>query len=88
MAKAAIIAVDDEPVVLNAVERDLRQKYGRDYRILKVDSGAAGLDVVRQLHARDEEIALFVSDQRMPDMSGVQSFRWRARSFPTRNGCS
>ena len=58
MAKPVILALDDEPVVLNAVERDLRQKYGRDYRILKADSGAAALDTLKQLQQRGDVVAL------------------------------
>jgi thioredoxin reductase (NADPH) len=80
MAKPAIIAVDDESVVLNAVERDLRQKYGRDYRILKADSGATAIDALKQLQARGEVVALFLSDQRMPQMSGTQ-FLDQARAY-------
>ena len=82
MAKPAIIAVDDEPAVLNAIERDLRQKYGRDYRILKADSGTAALDALKQLQARGETVALFVSDQRMPQMSGTQFLDQARAIFP------
>jgi thioredoxin reductase (NADPH) len=82
MAKATIIAVDDDRAVLNAVERDLRQKYGRDYRVIKADSGAAALDVLQQLNQRNESVALFVVDQRMPQMTGVQLLEEAARTFP------
>src|SRR5512136_3070325 len=82
MARIAIMAVDDDQAVLNSVERDLRQKYGRDYRIIKADSGAAALDVVRQLKQRDDAVALFVVDQRMPHMSGIQFLEKAAHFFP------
>jgi thioredoxin reductase (NADPH) len=82
MAKPAILTVDDEPTVLNAIERDLRQKYGRDYRILKADSGAAALDALKQLQARGEVIAMFVSDQRMPNMSGTEFLEKAREIFP------
>ena len=39
MTKPIILTVDDEPQVLNAVERDLRQHYRGDYRIIKAESG-------------------------------------------------
>lgn len=82
MAKAAIIAVDDDRAVLNSVERDLRQKYGRDYRIVKVESGEAALDVLQRLKQREETVALFVVDQRMPQMSGVQFLEQALQVFP------
>ena len=81
MAKPVIFAIDDEPAVLNAVERDLRQKYGRDYRILKADSGTAALDALKQL-PRGETAALFVVDQRMPGMTGVQFLDAARKLFP------
>ena len=67
-----IIAVDDDPAVLNSVERDLRQKYGRDYRIIKAASGGEALEILPQLKGRGETVALFVVDQRMPQISGVE----------------
>lgn len=82
MAKPAILAVDDDRAVLNAVERDLRQKYGRDYRIVKAESGAQALDVLQQLKARSETVALFVVDQRMPQLSGVEFLAQAGRFFP------
>jgi thioredoxin reductase (NADPH) len=82
MVKTTIIAVDDDQAVLNSVERDLRQKYGRDYRIIKADSGAAALDVVHQLKQRDDTVALFVVDQRMPHMTGIQFLEQAIQFFP------
>jgi len=82
MVRAGIVAVDDDRVVLSSVERDLRQKYGRDYRIIKADSGAAALEVVRQLQQRGDPIALFVVDQRMPEMTGVEFLQEATKSFP------
>ena len=39
MAKPVILAVDDDPQVLRAVERDLRRRYAKEYRILR-EAGA------------------------------------------------
>ena len=47
MPRPVILAVDDEPQVLNAIERDLRRHYRAEYRILKAGSGADALDAVR-----------------------------------------
>ena len=82
MAKPIIIAVDDEPVVLNSVDRDLRQKYGRDYRIMKSESGESALAALRQLQARGESVALFIADQRMPDMNGTQFLEQAIKLYP------
>ncbi len=82
MAKPVIFAIDDEPAVLNAVERDLHQKYGHNFRILKSDSGIAALDALKQLLARGEMAALFLSDQRMPQMSGTEFLDQARIIFP------
>lgn len=82
VAKAAILAVDDDRVVLNSVERDLRQKYGREYRVVKAESGAQALEVLQQLKERNESMALFVVDQRMPQMNGVEFLEQAMRVYP------
>ncbi len=82
MAKPIILTVDDEPQVLNAVERDLRQHYGGDYRILKAGSGADALDAVKQLKQRNAPLALFLVDQRMPRMSGTEFLAEAQKLYP------
>ena len=72
MAKPAIFAIDDEPMVLSAVERDLRHKFGGQYRVLKADSGSAALEALKQLKLRNEPVALFLVDHRMPQMTGIE----------------
>lgn len=71
MAKPIILTVDDEPQVLNAIARDLRGRYGKDYRIMPVNSGREAATLVRQLRERNETVALFLSDQRMPEITGT-----------------
>ncbi len=75
MTKPVILVVDDDPAVLAAIERDLRQHYRADYRIMKSASAAEGLDTARTLAARNTRVALFLVDQRMPDMSGTELLR-------------
>ena len=75
VAKPAILAVDDDAPVLRAVERDLRTRYGSDYRVLAAGSGAEALDLVRELTRRGDPVALFVVDQRMPVMTGIELLR-------------
>lgn len=80
MAKPVIMTVDDEPQVLHAIDRDLRQEYGKNYRILKAGSGADALGLVTELKKRNDAVALFLVDQRMPDMEGTE-FLTEARKF-------
>lgn len=82
MAKPNILIADDEPAVLNAVERDLRPRYGKDYRIVKADSGATALDVAKRLQQRGETVALFLVDQRMPQMTGTEFLEKARAIFP------
>jgi thioredoxin reductase (NADPH) len=72
MAKPVILAVDDDVSVLEMVVQDLRRQYGANYRIQRAASGQAALDTCDQLKKRGDIVALFVSDQRMPGMSGVE----------------
>ena len=71
MAKPIILAVDDDPDVLSAIIRDLRKKYGRDYRILRAGSGSTALELLTELSDKDASLSLLLSDQRMPGMDGV-----------------
>jgi thioredoxin reductase (NADPH) len=66
------MSVDDDPQVLGAIERDLRQHYKNDYRVLKAGSAREALDAARQLKERGTPIALFLVDQRMPEMTGTK----------------
>ena len=82
MAKPVLLTVDDDREVLRAIERDLRRKYGNDYRVLRAESGQAGLEIVRELKLRNNAIALFLIDQRMPGMSGVEFLGHAISLFP------
>jgi len=82
MIKPVIMTVDDEPEVLNAVERDLRKRFAADYRIVKAGSGAQALEAVRQLKQRNAALALFLVDARMPQMSGTEFLVEARKIFP------
>ena len=69
--RPAILAVDDEPAVLAAVARDLRRGFGEHYRILRAGSGAEALELLTELRARGDQVALLIADQRMPGMEGT-----------------
>ena len=72
MSKPVIVAVDDDPQVLAAVARDLRRQYGESYRIVRAGSGSEALAALAELTGRGDTVALFVVDQRMPEMSGTE----------------
>jgi thioredoxin reductase (NADPH) len=82
MNRPILFALDDEPAVLAAVSRDLRREYGKDYRIVRAESGAEALQALRDLKLRSEEVALFLVDQRMPHMTGVDFLREAIDLFP------
>jgi thioredoxin reductase (NADPH) len=82
MGKPVILAVDDDPQVLRAVERDLRRKYAREYRVLRADSGESALDTLGKLKLRGDPVALFLVDQRMPRMTGVEFLEKAVEVFP------
>jgi thioredoxin reductase (NADPH) len=82
MANPAILVVDDDAGVLNAVERDLRRKFGREYRIIKANSGTSALEIARELQKRNEIVALLLSDQRMPQMTGLEFLEEASKIFP------
>ena len=71
-ARPVLLAVDDEPSVARAVERDLRRRYGQDYRVLRAESGEEALELLRDVTLRGAPVALLVVDQRMPRMSGLE----------------
>ena len=74
-AKPAIVAVDDDAPVLRSIERDLRARYGGDYRVVTAGSGADAIELVAELTRRGDPVALFVVDQRMPVMTGIELLR-------------
>jgi thioredoxin reductase (NADPH) len=72
VAKPTILTVDDDPVVSQAITRDLRKQYGSDYQIVRALSGGDALKVLTEFALREKPVALIVSDQRMPGMTGVE----------------
>lgn len=82
MKQPIILAIDDDPQVLRAVNRDLRKRYRKDYQVISTESANEALQSLKEWKNQGQEVALFISDQRMPEMLGVE-FLERAKSlFP------
>jgi thioredoxin reductase (NADPH) len=77
-----LLTVDDDPLVLIAIERDLKQQYGNRFSILQADSGPQGLELIKNLKLRNGLVALFLVDQRMPQMTGVEFLQHTMNIFP------
>lgn len=82
MARPVILTIDDDADVLRAIERDLRQRYNQTYRILRAESGASALDLLRRLKQRNDPVALLLADYRMPHMNGIQTLAEAKKLFP------
>ena len=82
MAKPVILTLDDEVPVLNAIDRDLRAHYGKDYRIVKASAPKLALETLERLKARNEPVALLLVDQRMPEMEGTEFLEQALKLYP------
>ncbi|MFE6039931.1 FAD-dependent oxidoreductase [Streptomyces sp. NPDC056452] len=70
--RTVILTVDDDPAVSRAIARDLRRKYGGDYRIVRAESGESALEALRELKLRGDLVAVILADYRMPQMNGIE----------------
>ena len=82
MKKPIIIAIDDDAQVLAAIRGDLRSRYRNDYRIMASNSANEALEAIKELKNKGEEVALFLSDQRMPEMLGVDFLEKAMATYP------
>ncbi|GFJ78449.1 response regulator [Phytohabitans houttuyneae] len=82
MANPAIVTVDDDPSVSRAVARDVRRRYGQDYRVVRASSGAEALDALKEIKLRGEQVAVLLADYRMPQMNGIQFLEAAMDLFP------
>ncbi|MBU7584611.1 MAG: response regulator [Nostoc sp. TH1S01] len=73
-SKPKILVVDDEPDNLDLLYRT----FYRDYKVLRATSGPAALDLL----AEEGEVAVIISDQRMPIMSGTEFLSLTATQYP------
>ena len=82
MPKPILLSVDDDSDVLRALERDLRSKYGAEYRVIGSDAPGDALEVLKELKIRNDSVALLLADQRMPRMDGIEFLQEAMRIFP------
>ncbi|GGO76947.1 FAD-dependent oxidoreductase [Nonomuraea cavernae] len=82
MDKPVIVTVDDDPGVSRAVARDLRRRYGRQYRIVRAEAAGEGIEAVREMRLRGDEVAAILADYRMPQMNGVEFLEAAMDMYP------
>lgn len=82
MPPPILLTVDDDAEVSRSLARDLRQKYGEDYRIRRSESGPAALEALRELKLRDDKVGLILADHRMPEMTGVEFLAEARQLYP------
>ena len=80
--RPVLLTVDDNSQVVRAIERDLKQHYGKRFSVLKAESGQEALKLVKKLKLQNEILALLLADQRMPQMSGVSLIEEVMNIFP------
>jgi len=82
MSLPIIFVIDDDRQVLNAITQDLKSYYRKSYRILSTLSANEALQSLVELKNRNDTVAIFISDQRMPEMEGVDFLQQAMEIFP------
>lgn len=77
-----IFSIDDDPQVLRAISRDLKRQYGNEYKIISTTSANEALEALTDLKNSSDVVALFLCDQRMPEMEGVAFLEKAIKIFP------
>jgi thioredoxin reductase (NADPH) len=80
--RPVLLTVDDDPSVSRSVARDLRRRYGRDYRVVRAESGADALAALREIKLRGDPVVALLADYRMPDMNGIDFLEHAMDLFP------
>jgi len=82
MERPIIFSIDDDPQVLRAITRDLKTMYGKEYKIISTSSANEALESLTDLKNSSDVVAMFVCDQRMPEMEGVDFLEKAIKIFP------
>ena len=77
-----IVIVDDDEQVLHAITRDIRAQYQKTYKILSTNSASEAVEALTELKNSGDTVALFLVDQRMPEMEGVDFLQKALKIFP------
>jgi thioredoxin reductase (NADPH) len=77
-----ILIIDDDTQVLHAIQRDIRNEFRDDYKVVATDSAREALEVIKELKKKNETVALFISDQRMPEMEGIEFLEKANEIYP------
>src|SRR3954464_13717199 len=78
-----IVIIDDDPQVLRVIQRNIRSEYRKEYKVAATESAIEGLEVIKELKLKNDEVALFISDQRMPEMEGIAFLEKANEIFPS-----
>src|SRR4051794_21691722 len=82
MGHPTILTVDDDPSVSRAIARDLRRRYGENYRIIRASSAAEAIEALKEIKLRGGRVAVILADYRMPQMNGIEFLEQAMDLFP------
>jgi thioredoxin reductase (NADPH) len=77
-----IIIVDDDEQVLRAIQRDVRNEFREEYRVVATASAIEACSLVKELKLKNETVALIISDHRMPEMEGIEFLEKAKEIYP------
>ena len=85
MKNIAILAVDDERIILDSIRMQLEKNFKTKYILEFAESASEALEVVESLTNTGVEILLVISDYLMPGMKGDEFATILKKKFPDVN---
>lgn len=77
-----ILAVDDDPDVIELIGNELVDRYGRAYRIETARASSTALKLLEELRSEGAQVALVLADQWLPDGTGCEVLASARDLFP------